>query len=138
MTQRHRSASPYEDQIGFSRAVRVGDRVLVSGTAPIGPDGRTVSGGPLEQARRCCSVIVEALRALGADPEHVVRTRMYLTRAADWEQVGQAHGEAFCAARPAATMVVVAGLLDPDWRVEMEAEAVIPGDQEVTTMAQSL
>jgi len=134
--QHHRSASPYEDQIGFSRAVRVGDRVIVSGTAPIGPDGRTVPGGPLEQARRCCSVIVEALRALGAGPEHVVRTRMYLTRAEDWALVGQAHAEAFSAARPAATMVVVAGLLDPGWRVEMEAEAVIPGDQR-TSMAQS-
>lgn len=124
--QRHRSASPYEESIGFSRALRVGDRVIVSGTAPIGPDGRTAEGGALEQARRCCQVIAEALTALGSDPAHVIRTRMYLTRAEDWEAVGMAHGEVFSAARPAATMVVVAALLDPAWRVEMEAEAVVP------------
>jgi enamine deaminase RidA (YjgF/YER057c/UK114 family) len=119
----HRSASPYEGRIGFSRAVRHGCRVLVSGTAPIGPDGRTVPGGAYEQARRAFAIVVEALAALGASAADVVRTRMYLTDAADWEEVGRAHGEVFAGVDPAATMVVVAGLLDPDWRVEVEAEA---------------
>jgi enamine deaminase RidA (YjgF/YER057c/UK114 family) len=110
--------------IGFCRAVRVGDRVVVSGTAPIRPDG-SVDDDPGNQARRCFEIIVAALRELGAGPEHVVRTRTYLTRAEDWEAVGRAHGEVFQEARPASTMVVVAALLDPRWRVEIEAEAVV-------------
>lgn len=118
------SGSPYEPSIGFSRAVRVGDRVLVSGTAPIRPDG-SVDPDPADQARRCLEIIVAALRELGAGPEHVVRTRTYLTRAEDWEAVGRAHGDVFRDVRPASTMVVVAALLDPRWRVEMEAEAML-------------
>jgi len=125
MTQRYRSASPFEEMIGFSRAVRHGSRILVSGTAPIGADGSTVDGEAYDQARRCLEIIVEALEALGGGPDDVVRTRMFLVDADDWEEVGRAHGEVFRGASPAATMVVVGGLLDPKWRVEIEAEAVV-------------
>lgn len=118
------SGSPFEPEIGFSRAVRVGDRVLVSGTAPIWPDG-SCDPDVTAQTRRCLEIIVGALREAGAGPEHVVRTRMYLTDPADWESVGRAHGEVFADVRPAATMVVVTALLDPRWKVEMEAEAVV-------------
>jgi enamine deaminase RidA (YjgF/YER057c/UK114 family) len=118
------SGSPYEPVIGFSRAVRVGDRILVSGTAPVWPDG-SCDPDPEIQTRRCLEIVLSALRELGAAKEHVVRTRMYLTSAADWEAVGRAHGEVFAESRPAATMVVVAGLLDPRWRVEIEAEAIV-------------
>lgn len=118
------SGSPYEATIGFSRAVRVGERVLVSGTAPIWPDGSCDPDAAV-QARRCLAIIVAALAEAGAGPEHVVRTRTFLTNAADAEAVGRAHGEVFRDVRPASTMVVVAGLLDPRWKVEIEAEAVI-------------
>lgn len=118
------SGSPYEPVIGFSRAVRVGNRVLVSGTAPVFADG-SCPDETEAQARRCLEIIVAALREAGARPEHVVRTRTFLTRAADWEAVGRAHGEVFRDVRPASTMVVVAALLDPRWRVEIEAEAEI-------------
>jgi enamine deaminase RidA (YjgF/YER057c/UK114 family) len=118
------SGSPYEPTIGFSRAVRVGDRVLVAGTAPIWPDGRCPVDAEA-QARRCFEIIVAALAAAGAKPEHVVRTRMFLTDPGDWEAVGRAHGSFFRDARPAATMVVVGALLDPRWKVEIEAEAVV-------------
>jgi enamine deaminase RidA (YjgF/YER057c/UK114 family) len=119
------SGSPYEPVVGFSRAVREGGRVLVSGTAPIWPDG-SCDPDPEAQAARCLEIILAALAEAGAGPEHVVRTRMYLVDAADWEAVGRAHGAVFAAVRPAATMVVVAALLDPRWRVEIEAEAVVP------------
>ncbi|HZQ98393.1 MAG TPA: RidA family protein [Chloroflexota bacterium] len=127
MVERRRvsSGSPYEPRIGFSRAVRVGDRVLVSGTAPIWPDG-SCDPDAGAQARRCFEIVVAALRELGAGPEHVVRTRVYLTDPADADAVGRAHGELFGEVRPAATMVVVAALLDPRWKVEVEAEAVVP------------
>jgi len=117
------SGSPFEPTIGFCRALRVGDRVLVSGTAPVWPDG-SCDPDPGVQARRCLEIILAALAEAGAGPEQVIRTRMYLTDPADWEAVGRAHGEVFGAVRPAATMVVVAALLDPRWRVEIEAEAV--------------
>jgi enamine deaminase RidA (YjgF/YER057c/UK114 family) len=120
------SGSPYEPVVGFSRALRVGDRVLVAGTAPIWPDG-SCDPDPRAQAARCLEIILGALAEAGAGPEHVVRTRMYLVDRADWEAVGQAHGAVFGTTRPASTMVVVAGLLDPRWRVEMEAEAVLDG-----------
>jgi enamine deaminase RidA (YjgF/YER057c/UK114 family) len=116
------SGSPYEPVIGFSRAVRAGDRVWVAGTAPVWPDG-SCDPDPGVQARRCFEIVLAALREAGAGPEHVVRTRMFLTDARDWEAVGREHGAAFGAARPAATMVVVAALLDPRWKVEVEAEA---------------
>ena len=116
--------SPYEATIGFSRAVRVGDRIVVSGTAPIWPDG-SCPDDPYEQAKRCLDIIAGALGDAGASPGDVIRTRTYLTDAGDWEAVGRAHGEVFADVRPASTMVVVGALLDPRWRVEIEAEAVV-------------
>ncbi len=121
--RRASSGSPYEEQIGFSRALRVGDRVLVSGTGPVWPDG-SCDPDPGAQARRCLEIVGEALRALGGDLGDVVRTRMFLVDAGDAAAVSAVHGELFGGARPAATMVVVAGLLDPRWKVEVEAEAV--------------
>jgi enamine deaminase RidA (YjgF/YER057c/UK114 family) len=123
MVERYSSASPYEATVGFSRAVRVGRRIVVAGTAPIGADGRTVEGDALVQARRCLEIILDAVAALGGRREHVVRTRMFLVDAADQDLVRRAHGEIFGDIRPAATMVVVRELLDPCWRVEIEAEA---------------
>ena len=122
--QRIASGSPYEQTIGFSRAIRVGDRIVVSGTAPIWPDG-SCDPDPEVQARRCIEIIIAALREAGAGSEHVVRTRTYLTDATHAEQVGRAHGAVFRDVRPASTMVVVAGLLDPRWKVEIEAEAIV-------------
>lgn len=125
MTERRRvgSGSPYEAKIGFSRAIVAGRQVHVSGTAPIPPPGEPVADGAYAQARRCLAIIVEALREAGAGPEHVVRTRTYLVDVGDWRDVGRAHGEVFGGVRPASTMVVVTGFLDPSWRVEIEAEA---------------
>jgi len=120
--RRIRSGSPFEKTIGFSRAVRAGNRVLVSGTAPIWPDG-TVDPDPYIQARRCFEIIIAAIREAGASADQVVRTRMFLTDSAFAEAVGRAHSEAFGATAPAATMVVVKGLLDERWKVEIEAEA---------------
>jgi enamine deaminase RidA (YjgF/YER057c/UK114 family) len=118
------SGSPFEATIGFSRAVRVGDRVLVSGTAPIWPDG-SVDPDAGVQARRCLEIIATALAEAGASMADVVRTRMFLTDRAVAGAVGAAHGEVFADIRPAATMVVVDALLDPRWHVEIEAEAII-------------
>jgi enamine deaminase RidA (YjgF/YER057c/UK114 family) len=120
------SGSPYEEPIGFSRAMRIGDRIVVAGTAPVWPDG-SCDPDPETQAARCFEIVVDALRRLGADPSDVVRTRMYLVDAGDWEAVGRAHGAVFRGARPVATMVVVAALLDPRWRVEVEVEAIVTG-----------
>jgi enamine deaminase RidA (YjgF/YER057c/UK114 family) len=122
--QRITSGSPFESRIGFSRAIRVDDRVWVSGTGPVWPDG-TCPDDAGAQARRCFEIILAALSEAGAAAEDVVRTRMFLTSAADAEAVSAAHGELFGAVRPAATMVVIAGLLDPRWKVEIEAEALI-------------
>ena len=122
--QRVASGSLYEPAIGFSRAVRAGERVLVAGTAPIWPDG-SCDPDPEAQTARCLEIILGALAEAGAGPEHVVRTRMYLVDPADWEAVGRAHGAVFADVRPASTMVVVAGLLDRRWKVEIEAEAVL-------------
>jgi enamine deaminase RidA (YjgF/YER057c/UK114 family) len=116
------AVSPQAAIVGYSRAVRDGRVVHVAGTAPIGID----SDDPYEQAKRCCSIVVDALAEVGARPEHVVRTRIYLVHADDWEAVGRAHGEVFGTARPASTAVVVAALLDPAWKVEIEAEALLP------------
>ncbi|WP_395691388.1 RidA family protein [Nocardioides sp.] len=125
MERRHaRSGSPYEDTIGFSRAVRVGDVVAVSGTAPVWPDGE-VDPDPAGQARRCWEIALGALAELGGTPADVVRTRQLLVDAADADAVGAVHGEVFGDVRPASTMVVVAALLDPRWRVEVELDAVI-------------
>jgi enamine deaminase RidA (YjgF/YER057c/UK114 family) len=114
----HSSGSPYEPVIGFSRAVRVGDRICVSGTGPVGAD----QADPATQTRRCLEIIREAIEALGGRMEDVVRTRMYLVNPADWEEIGRVHGEVFADIRPAATMIVVQSFLDPRWRVEIEAE----------------
>jgi enamine deaminase RidA (YjgF/YER057c/UK114 family) len=122
--ERVASGSPYERAIGFSRAIRAGDRVLVSGTAPIWPDG-SCDPDPEVQARRCLEIIVAALAEAGAQPADVVRTRMYVTSAEYADAVGRAHGATFANVRPAATMVVVAALLDPRWKVEIEAEAIL-------------
>lgn len=123
--QRVTSGSPYESTMGFSRALRVDDWVLVSGTAPIWPDG-SCADDPEIQAHRCFEIIETALASAGAGLADVVRTRMYLVDPADAEAVGRAHGEVFADVRPAATMIVVAALLDPRWKVEIEAEAVVP------------
>jgi len=116
------SGSPFEPVIGFSRAVRVDDRVLVSGTGPVWPDGSCPDDAYV-QARRCLEIAAQAMAEAGANIADVVRTRMYLTSVDDADAVGKAHGELFGTIRPAATMVVVAGLLDPRWRVEIEVEA---------------
>jgi enamine deaminase RidA (YjgF/YER057c/UK114 family) len=114
--------SPYEPIIGFSRAVRVGNVVHLAGTGPVGADNEDAAG----QTRRIFAIAAEALAKAGARLEHVVQTRMYLTHAEDWEAVGRVHGEFFGTVRPAATMVVVAKLLNPAWRIEMEMDAAIP------------
>ena len=122
--QRISAVGPWADRFGYCRAIRVGDRVLVSGTAPVWPDG-SCDPDPRAQARRCLEIIVGALREAGAEPEHVVRTRMYVTSAEIGEAVGRAHAEVFADAPPASTMVVISGLLDPRFKVEIEAEAIL-------------
>jgi enamine deaminase RidA (YjgF/YER057c/UK114 family) len=116
------AVSPQAATVGYSRAVRDGRFVHVAGTAPVG----TESADPYEQAKRCLEIITAALAELGAAREHVVRTRVYLVDAGDWEAVGRAHGEVFGDVRPASAMLVIAGLLDPAWKVEIEAEALLP------------
>jgi enamine deaminase RidA (YjgF/YER057c/UK114 family) len=123
--RRATSGSPFEQSIGFSRAVRVGDRIVVSGTAPVWPDG-SVDPDPAVQMRRCIEIVEEALTELGAGLGDVIRTRTYLVDAAHWEAAGAVHGQAFAEARPAATMLVVSALLDPRWLLELEAEAIAP------------
>lgn len=122
--QRISSGSRYEATIGFSRALRVGRDVYVSGTAPIWPDG-SCDPDPEVQARRCLEIILKALAEAGATAKHVVRTRMFLTDPAYAEAVSRAHGAAFGEVRPASTMVVITGMLDPRWKVEIEADAVM-------------
>src|SRR5437016_10190926 len=117
--------SPFAATVGYSRAVRVGSHVHVSGTAPLMPDGADPPPGPYGQAKRCLQIIVGALAEVGASPADVVRTRIFLTAAEHWDEVGRAHGEVFGEIRPASAMVVVASLLDPRWLVEIEADALI-------------
>lgn len=121
------SGSPFEQTFGFARAVREGNRILVAGTGPVEPDGSTTPGGAAEQAARCCTIIVAAIEALGGRAADVVRTRMLLTHAEDQDAVGAVHARFFGEAKPAATMAGVAWLCRPEWRVEIEAEAVIIG-----------
>ncbi|MGA8532274.1 MAG: RidA family protein [Acidobacteriaceae bacterium] len=121
MRQNIPGTSPYEPIIGFSRAVRVGQSIYVAGTGPVGAD----LADPATQTRHILEIIRGVLETAGARLEDVIRTRIYLTSADDWEAVGKVHGEFFGSIRPAATMVVVAGLLQPTWRVEIEADAVI-------------
>lgn len=121
------SGSPYEPRFGFSRAVRIGPFISVSGTAPLGPDGRTVSpGDPAGQARRCLQIIEAALDQAGATLADVIRTRILLTRIEDWEEVTRVHGEFFRDVRPANTVLQVSRFIDPAWLVEVEADAVVP------------
>ncbi|TMF63635.1 MAG: RidA family protein [Chloroflexi bacterium] len=122
--QRVASGSPYESTIGFSRALRVGPNIYVSGTAPIWPDG-SCDPDPEIQARRCLEIILDALAKAGAAARHVVRTRMFLTDPSYADAVSRAHGAVFGEIRPAATMVVIRGMLDPRWKVEIEADAVM-------------
>ena len=120
------SGSPFEAEIGFSRAVRVGNHVSVAGTAPIGPDGKTDSVGDVyRQTVRCLEIIADALGEAGAGMEHMVRTRIMLTDMRDWREAARAHGEVFAGIRPACTFVEVSGFIDPEWRVEIEAEAIV-------------
>jgi enamine deaminase RidA (YjgF/YER057c/UK114 family) len=113
--------SPFEPIIGFSRAVRIGNTIRVAGTGPVGAENEDVTG----QTRRVFAIIEKALADAGASFNDVVRTRMYLTHVDDWEAVGRVHGEIFGSIRPAATMVVVSALLNPNWRIEIEADAVL-------------
>ena len=117
--------SPFEPIIGFSRAVRVGDAIYVSGTGPVGTD----DGTPAEQTEAVLKLIETVLAKAGASLKDVVRTRMFLTRTEDWEEIGSTHGKFFGEIRPASTMVVVKELLNPKWRIEIEADAVLPATQ---------
>jgi len=121
------SGSPYEPVVGFSRAVRVGEHVYVAGTAPVMPDGADPPPDAYGQASRCLEIIRAALEDAGASLEDVVRTRVYLVRVEDFEEVGRAHGELFGEIRPANTTLLAGGLLDSRWLVEIEAEAVVSG-----------
>jgi len=121
----HSSASPFEPVYGYSRAVRVGNRIDVAGCAPIEADGTSTPGDAGAQAARCLTIIGEALEALGGNYADVVRTRMYITDAADADLVGHAHGAVFKHIRPAATMLVIPALIRPEWKVEIEAEAIL-------------
>lgn len=124
--QRVLTGRPYEHAIGFSRAIRVGNRIEVSGTAPTNPDGSPAGGDdPYAQAKHCLEIIRAALEELGGTMADVYRTRMYITDASHADAIGRAHGEAFGDIKPAATMVVVAALLDPAWLVEIEAHAEV-------------
>ena len=122
--QRISSGSPFEEPIGFSRAIRVGNLVVVAGTAPVWADG-SCDPDAYVQARRCLEIITNALAEAGASLDHVIRTRMFMTDVADQDAVGRAHGELFGSIRPASTMVIVKDLLDPRWKVEIEADAWI-------------
>jgi enamine deaminase RidA (YjgF/YER057c/UK114 family) len=117
--------SPYVATVGYSRAIRVGPHVHVAGTAPIMPGETDPPTDPYAQAKRCLEIIVDALEVVGAGPEHVVRTRAYLTSADDWKEVGRAHGEVFGEVLPASAMIVVSSLLDPRWLVEIEVDALV-------------
>jgi enamine deaminase RidA (YjgF/YER057c/UK114 family) len=118
------SGSPYEKRYGFSRGLRRGRRVEIAGTAPIPNPGDVVAPTAYEQMLRCGEIAIKALTQLGSSAEEVVRTRMFITDADDADEIGRAHGELFGVARPVATMVVVAGLVDPAWKVELEVEAL--------------
>ena len=120
------SSSPYEPRIGISRAVRSGRLISVSGTAPLNPDGKTVGiGDAAAQARRCFEIIQAAIEGLGGHLSDVIRTRTFLTRIEDWEKVALVHGEIFKDIRPASTFVQVVRFIDPEWLVEIEADAVV-------------
>lgn len=120
------SGSPFEAKVGFCRAVRVGNVVEIAGTAPIGPDRRTVGvGDAYLQTKRCLDIIAHAMREAGGDLRHVTRTRLMLTDITQWEEAARAHSEVFADIRPVCTVMAVSRFIDPDWIVEMEASAII-------------
>jgi enamine deaminase RidA (YjgF/YER057c/UK114 family) len=120
------TGAPWEKKVGYCRAVRAKNHVWVSGTAPVNPDGSThAPGDAYAQAKRCCEIAIGALRELGAGPEHVVRTRMYVTDIERWAEYGRAHAEAFGAAPPATAMVEVKRLIAPDMLIEVEVDALV-------------
>lgn len=120
------TGSPFEPKVGISRAVRRGQIIAVTGTAPLGADGQTVAkGDAAAQARRCLQIVEAAIRGLGGKRADVIRTRILLTRIEDWEKVAAAHGEFFGGIRPANTVMQVVRFIDPDWLVEIEADAVV-------------
>ena len=121
------SGSPYEERYGFARGVRTGNRVEIAGTAPIPPPGEPVAPTAFDQMLRCGEIAAAALGELGTTTGDVVRTRMFIIDPDDADEVGRAHREVFGAANPVATMVVVAALLDPAWKVELEVEAIVEG-----------
>ncbi|MEZ5787216.1 MAG: RidA family protein [Xanthobacteraceae bacterium] len=125
MRKRISSGSYFEPEIGFSRAVRVGNAISISGTAPIAANGGTEGVGVYEQTRRCLKIIEEALLESGATLNDVVRTRVMLTDISTWKEAARAHGEVFSEIRPACTFVEVSRFIDPDWLVELEADAVL-------------
>lgn len=121
------TGSPYEPIIGLSRAVRIGSTIAVAGTAPLGPDGKTVGKGDVAaQTRRCFEIAIAALEQLGATKADVIRTRILLTRIEDWRAAGEVHGEYFGEIRPVNTTMQVTRFVDPDWLVEVEVDAVTP------------
>jgi enamine deaminase RidA (YjgF/YER057c/UK114 family) len=122
--------SPFEPIVGYSRAVRVGPHVFVAGTAPIPADGADPPPDAYGQMRMCLEIALGALARAGAHPEDVVRTRIFLTDAAEFDEIGRAHGEVFGEIRPASAAVVVKALLDPRWRVEIEVDALIGSGRE--------
>ena len=124
--QRFSTGSPFEPKVGISRAVRSGRLIAVSGTAPLGPDGETVAiGDPAGQARRCLEIIQAAIEGLGGTMSDVIRTRILLVQIEDWEKVALVHGELFTDIRPASTIMQVVRFVDPNWLVEIEADAII-------------
>ncbi|HEY8554815.1 MAG TPA: RidA family protein [Burkholderiales bacterium] len=119
------SGSPFEPKIGFSRAVRVGPYVAISGTAPIAPGGGVAAPGDVYgQTKRCLEIIAQAAADVGVTPDSVIRTRAMLTDISRWEEAARAHGEVFGRIRPASTFVEVRGLINPEWLVEIEADGV--------------
>jgi enamine deaminase RidA (YjgF/YER057c/UK114 family) len=120
------SGAPWEARIGYCRAVRVGPRIFVTGTAPVDEAGAVVGPGDgYAQARRCLEIVAAALHDLDAEMRHVVRTRMFVTNISRWEEYGRAHAEVFAEHPPATTMVEVAALIHPDMLIEVEADAVV-------------
>lgn len=123
------SPSPFEEKIGFSRAVRTGNLIAVSGTGPIAPDGTTAHPNqPYQQTLRCLEIISNAIKEAGGELKDVYRTRIYVTDISQWEEIGKAHAEYFVDIKPASTMVEVSALARDDWTVEIEAEAMVDSD----------
>jgi len=126
------TGSPFEPKVGISRAVRSGRVIAVTGTAPLGSDGKTFGkGDAAAQARRCLEIIQAAIERLGGKLSDVLRTRILLTRIEDWEQVAAVHGEFFGSIRPANTIMQVVRFIDPDWLIEIEADAIVEDESSV-------